>query len=230
MESQKPCRIVIAEDHKMLRDMLRSVFESDPHAGIEVVGEAGDGREAVQCVARHHPALVLTGLSMPVMNGHQAIFEIKKSFPSTKILVLTMHSSPESIMGALKAGADGYVLKRDSLEELLTAIRNVLQGNSHLSPEVSQQVVQGYLQAADRGDTGLPREGLTPRERDIIRFVAEGYKSKEIAEALSISLKTVETHRANTMKKLGLRNVAEMTAYAIQEGLVQRPALRARDD
>jgi len=230
MENQKPRRIVIAEEHKMLRDMLRGVFESDTGAGMKVVGEAGDGREAVQCVARHHPDLVLTGLSMPVMDGQQAILEIKKSFPSTRILVLTMHSSPESIMGALKAGADGYVLKRDSLEELLTATRNVLQGNSHLSPEVSQKVVQGYLQATDNADTGSSLETLTPREREIMRLVAEGYKSKEIAEALSISLKTVETHRANTMKKLGLRNVAEMTVYAIGQGLVQKPTLKGREE
>jgi RNA polymerase sigma factor (sigma-70 family) len=230
VDNPKPSRIVIAEEHKMLRDMLRGVFESDTRAGMKVVGEAGDGREAVQCVARHHPDLVLTGLAMPVMDGQQAILEIKKSFPSTRILVLTMHSSPESIMGALKAGADGYVLKRDSLEELLTATRNVLDGNSHLSPEVSQKVVQGYLQATDRADTGSSLETLTPREREIMRLVAEGYKSKEIAEALSISLKTVETHRTNTMKKLGLRNVAEMTVYAIGQGLVQKPTLKGREE
>jgi DNA-binding NarL/FixJ family response regulator len=219
---------VIAEDHKMLRDMLRSIFGSDPELGIKVVGEAGDGREAVQCVAQHHPDLVLMDLSMPNMNGHQAILEIKKSFPVTKILVLTMYSSEEVIMSALKAGADGYVLKGDSFDELLAAMRNVLGGHSHLSPEVSQQVVQGYLHATDRADTGLTPESLTPREREIVKLVAEGYKSKEIAEALRISLKTVETHRANSMKKLGLRNVAEMTVYAIQQGLVQKPTPRGR--
>jgi len=123
---------MIAEDRKMLRDMLRGVFESDPEAGIKVVAEAGDGREAVQCVERHHPDLVPMDLSMPGMNGHQAVFEIKKSFPSTRILVLTMYASQEVIMGALKAGADGYMLKNDSLGELRVAIRDVLQGSSHL--------------------------------------------------------------------------------------------------
>jgi len=225
----KPCRIVIAEDHKMLREMLRSIFESDPELGIEVVGEAGDGREAVECVAQNHPDLVLMDLAMPKMNGHQAIVEIKKTFPVTKILVLTMYSSEDVIMKALKAGADGYVLKGDSFDELLLAMSDVLDGNSHLSPEVSQKVVQGYLQATRHADTKTPLETLTPREHEIIKLVAEGYKSKEIAKALSISLKTVETHRANTMKKLGLRNVAEMTVYAIEEGLVQKPALRARE-
>jgi len=230
VDNPKSFRMVIAEDHKMLRDMLRGVFESNPGAGIKVVGEAEDGKKAVQCVARHRPDLLLMELSMPVMNGHQAIFEIKKSFPSTKILVLTMHSSHESIMGALKAGADGYVLKKDSLDELLAGIRDVLEGHSHLSPEVSQKVLQGYLQSAGHVEARSSLETLTPREREILKLVAEGYKSKEIAEALSVTLKTVETHRANTMKKLGLRNVAEMTGYAIQEGLVQKPTLRARDD
>jgi DNA-binding NarL/FixJ family response regulator len=221
---------VIAEDHKMFREMLRSTFESDPEMGIKVVGEAGDGREAFQSVAQNHPDMVLMDLSMPVMSGQEAIVEIKKAFPLTKILVLTMHSSEDVIMKALKAGADGYVLKQDPLQELVAAIQHVQEGNSHLSPEVSQQVVQGYLKATDRADTKLTQEPLTPREREIIRLVAEGYKSREIAEALSISLKTVETHRANAMKRLGLRNVAEMTVYAIKEGLVQKPTLRERND
>jgi two-component system response regulator NreC len=225
MDNPKPFRMVIAEDHKMFRDMLRGVFESDPEAGIKVVGESGEGREAVQCVARHQPDLVLMELSTPVVNGHQAIHEIKRSFPSTRVLVLTMHSSQESIVGALKAGADGYVLKKDSVEELLAGVRNVLEGNSHLSPEVFQQVVQGYLQLTEHTDSESPSESLTPREREIVRLVAEGYKSREIAEALRISLKTVETHRANIMKKLGLRNAAEMTGYAIQGGLVQKTVL-----
>jgi DNA-binding NarL/FixJ family response regulator len=229
VESGKPHRVVIAEDHKMLRDMLRMLFNTDPESGLQIVGEAGDGREAVQCVARHQPDLVLMDLSMPGMNGQQAIVEIKKFNPATKILVVTMHSAEDIIMSALKAGADGYVLKGDSFEELLVAMKHVLQGDSHLSPEVSQKVLEGYLQATNLAKSGSSTEALTPRERDIIKLVAEGYKSKEIAEMLCISLKTVETHRANTMKKLGLRNAAEMTLYAIEEGLVQKPTLRIKE-
>jgi DNA-binding NarL/FixJ family response regulator len=229
LESRKPYRLVIAEDHKMLRDTLRMLFNTDPETRMKVVGEAGDGREAVQCVARHHPDLVLMDLSMPGMSGQQAISEIKSSTPSTKILVLTMHSAEEIIMSALKAGADGYVLKEDSFDELLVAMKHVLEGKPHLSPEVSQKVLQGYLKATDPGDAGTSQETLTPRESEIIRLVAEGYKSREIAERLGISLKTVETHRAHTMKKLDLRNAAEMTLYAIQQGLVQKPTPRSRE-
>jgi len=229
VETGKLYRIVIAEDHKMLRDMLRMLFNTDPESGVQVVGEAGDGREAVQCVARHHPDLVLMDLSMPGMNGQQAIAEIKKTTPATKILVVTMHTAEDIIMSALKAGADGYVLKGDSFEELLAAMRHVLEGDSHLSPEVSQKVLEGYLQATDQAMAGSSPETLTPREREIIKLVAEGYRSKEIAQMLCISLKTVETHRANTMKKLGLRNAAEMTVYAIEEGLVEKPMLRIKE-
>jgi DNA-binding NarL/FixJ family response regulator len=226
VEERKISRVVIAEDHKMLRDMLRSLFDSDPGTGITVVGEAENGREAVQCVAQHHPDLVLMDLSMPTMNGHQAILEIKKSAPETKLLVLTMYSSEEVVESVLKAGADGYVLKRDSLAELRAAIKNVLEGNSYLSPEVSTKVLHGYRQAAGHGDAGALPETPTPREREIIKLVAEGLKSKEIAEALGISLKTVETHRSNTLRKLGIRNAAELTAYAIKEGLVKQPILK----
>jgi DNA-binding NarL/FixJ family response regulator len=226
VEDRKTSRVVIAEDHKMLRDMLRTLFDSDPGTGITVVGEAENGSEAVQCVAQHHPDLVLMDLSMPMMNGHQAILEIKKAAPETKILVLTMYSAQEVVESVLKAGADGYVLKRDSLAELRAAITNVLEGNSYLSPEVSKKVLHGYRQAASHADAGSLPEIPTPREREIIKLVAEGLKSKEIAESLGISLKTVETHRSNTMKKLGLRNAAELTAYAVKEGLVKKPILK----
>jgi DNA-binding NarL/FixJ family response regulator len=228
LEKQKPYRVVIAEDHKMLRDMLRFLFDTDPEAGVEVVAEAADGREAIQSVALHRPDLVLMDLSMPGMSGEQAILEIKKSAPSTKILVVTMHSDEDIIMNALKAGADGYVLKGDSLEELLLAMKHVMEGNPHLSPEVSQKVLQGYVEVTNHGEPGSSSQTLTPRERAIIKLVAEGCKSREIATMLSISPKTVETHRANTMRKLGLRNAAEMTVYAIESGLVEKPMLKSR--
>lgn len=225
---KKRYRVVIAEDHKMLRDMLRFLFEADPGTGVEVIAEAADGREAVQSVMLHSPDLVLMDLSMPGFNGEQAILEIKKSAPSTKILVVTMHSDEETIMSVLKAGADGYVLKGDSFDELLVAIKHVMEGNSHLSHEVSQKFLQGYAAVANHAEAVSLLHTLTPRERSIIKLVAEGCKSKEIAAILSISQKTVETHRANTMRKLGLRNAAEMTVYAIENGLVEKPILKAR--
>jgi DNA-binding NarL/FixJ family response regulator len=215
---EKTCRILIAEDHTILRDGLRSLLSADPR--LEVVGEAGDGREAVRLVETCHPHLVLMDLSMPRMNGLGAIKEIKKQHPEIKIIALTVHGTEEYILETLEAGADGYLLKESTHSELMMAIRNVLEGKIYLSPGVSEKVIEGFLEGKKAFKAESAWDTLTQREREILKLIAEGSKNKEIAHYLSISTKTVEKHRANLMKKLDLHNVSELTAFAIEKGLI----------
>ncbi|MCF8120645.1 MAG: response regulator transcription factor [Deltaproteobacteria bacterium] len=218
---KKPYRLVIAEDHTILREGLGALIRSDPE--IELIAEAKDGREAVQCVERLGPDLVLMDLSMPNMHGLEAIKEIKTRFPGIRVLTLTVHKTEEYVYAALKAGADGYVLKDATHAELSVAIKSVLKGNRYLSPSISSKVIDGYLEgtksplAHSAWDDTLSR-----REREILKLIAEGHKSKEIADMLYISPRTVQKHRYNLMQKLNLRNVAAITAYAIDKGLVER--------
>jgi len=217
----KKQRILLAEDHAILRDGLCSLFAGEPD--LEVVGDAADGQQAIQQANALLPDLVLMDLSMPRMNGTEAIGAIKRRHPDIKILALTVHKSEEYVRAALDAGADGYVLKDDSRQELLTAIRSVMAGNSYLSPGVCNKVVSGFLGRS--GPTGSPStawDTLTEREREVIKLVAEGYKNREIAEFLSVSIKTVEKHRSNLMRKLDLHNASALTTYAIENGLVGR--------
>lgn len=211
-------RIVIAEDHTILREGLRAILAADP--GLEIVGEAEDGREAVRQAASKAPDLILMDLSMPRMNGLEAIREIRRQSPGTKILALTVHSSEEYVLAALEAGADGYVLKDATRSELVMAIRRILEGKRYLSPGISDAVIEGYLEGRRQLRPETPWESLTQREREILKLIAEGYKNKEVADYLCISLKTVEKHRANLMKKLDLHNAAALTAYAIEKKLV----------
>jgi DNA-binding NarL/FixJ family response regulator len=194
-------RIIIAEDHTILREGLRALISSDPE--FDVVGEAGDGREAIRYVEKLVPDLILLDLSMPRMNGMEAIKEIKKQCPETKILV-------------------GYVLKDATHTELLMAIKSVLTGKPYLSPGVSERVIEGYLEGRKTLRSESPWDTLTQREREVLKLIAEGYKNKEIADYLYISAKTVEKHRANLMKKLDLHNTSALTAYAMEKGLVTR--------
>ncbi|MBW2303998.1 MAG: response regulator transcription factor [Deltaproteobacteria bacterium] len=215
-----PYRIIIAEDHTILREGLRALLSSKP--SFEIVAEAEDGRDAIRSVVEHRPDLILMDLSMPNMNGLEAIREIKKQNPDTKIIVLTVHKAEEYILAALQAGADGYVLKDATHAELEMAIMNVLQGKRFLSPGISEKVIGGYLE----GKMGMKEKSawdtLTQREREILKLIAEGNKNKEIAEYLCISQKTVEKHRTNLMKKLDLHNVAALTAFAMEKGLISR--------
>jgi DNA-binding NarL/FixJ family response regulator len=213
-------RIVIAEDHTILREGLRALLSSRPE--FEIVGEAEDGRAAVQCIERLKPALALMDLSMPRMNGMDAIREIKKRCPETKILVLTVHKTEEYILATFKAGADGYALKDSTHTELVMAIKSVLAGKPYLSPGISEKVIEGYLEGRQTLKARTAYETLTHREREILKLIAEGYKNKEIADELCISVKTVEKHRANIMEKLGLHNVQALTTFAIEKGLVSR--------
>ena len=211
-------RIIIAEDHTIIREGLRALLASHPE--FEIVGEAADGREAIRCVERLKPDLVLMDLSMPKMNGIAAIREIKKRFPDTKILALTVHKTEEYVLAALEAGSNGYILKDATHEELDMAIRNILSGKPYLCPNISGSVIQGYLEGQKSSRALTLLETLTAREQEVLQLIAEGYKNKEIAEFLFISVKTVDTHRTNIMKKLDLHSASALTAFAIQKGLV----------
>ena len=215
---KKQIRIVIAEDHTILREGLRSLLRTDPV--FDVVGEAADGRDAVRCVENLSPDLILMDLSMPRTNGLNAIQEIKKQNPETKIIALTVHKTEEYILATLRAGANGYVLKDATHSELVMAIKNVLMGKRYLSPGISEKVIEGYLEGRKTLKTKSAWDTLTQREREILKLIAEGYKNKEIADYLYISLKTVEKHRSTLMKKLDLHNTAALTAFAVEKGLV----------
>jgi two-component system response regulator NreC len=217
--SQK-VRIVIAEDHTILREGLRSLLSSNPI--FEIVGEAEDGREAIRCVEKFKPDLILTDLSMPRMNGMEAIKEIKKESPATKVLVLTVHRAEEYILAAFRAGADGYLLKDSTHSELVMAVKKVLSGKPYISPEISDKVIEGYLEGKKTLKSRTSWETLTRREREILKLIAEGYKNKQIAEDLCISVKTVEKHRANLMEKLDLHNIQALTTFALERGIVSR--------
>ncbi len=220
MSASEKRGVLIVEDHTLIREGLRSLLAS--HPDLEVVGEAGDGREAIQRSEKLAPALILMDLSMPRMGGVEAIREIKKTRPDTKILALTVNNSEEYVAAALKAGADGYMLKDSTHAELIQAIRSILAGKRVLSPGVSEKVIEGYLAGKNAEALQTPWDSLTPREREVLKLIGEGNKSKEIAEYLCISLHTVEKHRSNLMEKLNLHSVSALTSYALEKGLVVR--------
>jgi len=211
-------RIVIAEDHTIIREGLRVLLTSDPE--FEIVGEAEDGIEAIKCAMRLKPDLVIMDLSMPRMNGVGAIKEIKRIAPETKIVVLTVHKNEEYILASFQAGTNGYVLKYASHEELVLAIRTVLNGEPYLTPAVSAVVLEGYLNGQKGSDSQPFCRGLTARETEVLKLIAEGYKNKQIADFLGISVKTVERHRSNLMKKLDLHSGPALTTFALQKGLI----------
>jgi len=213
-------RIVLAEDYTILREGLRALLSSNPH--FEVVGEAEDGKGAIRCVERCKPDLVLMDLSMPRISGLDAIREIKRLCPETKILALTVHRAEEYVLAALDAGAHGYVLKDASHAELVIAIKSVLSGKPYITPGISEKVIKGYLEWRKTHTPRSAWDTLTQRERQVLKLIAEGYKNKEIAAYLYISIKTVEKHRANLMKKLGLHTASALTAFAMERGLVAK--------
>ena len=213
-------RIVIAEDHTILREGLCALLSSD--SNFEIAGEAADGLEAVACAEKLIPDLLLMDLSMPKISGIEAIKEIKKRYPTIRVIALTVHKNEEYIIAALQAGAEGYVLKNATHDELVMAIKNVMKGKPYFSPGVSAKVTDGYLAGKE---SIIAWEILSRREREVLKLIAEGYKNKEIAEGLSISIKTVEKHRDSLMKKLDLHNTAALTVYAMDKGLVDVSAL-----
>ncbi len=209
--------VVIAEDHTILREGLSTLLEAND---LDVVAEAEDGLMAIRKVEQHQPDLLLLDLSMPKMNGIAAIKDVKSRFPDTRILVLTVHKSEEYILETFRSGADGYCLKYANYDELQTAIQNVLTGKTYLSPDISEKVLEGYLEGRKELKNQSSWESLTQREKEILKLIGEGYTNNEIADYLCISVKTVDKHRANLMKKLDIHNAAKLTALAIEKGLV----------
>jgi len=211
-------RILIVEDHALLRAGLRALLSRD--TDIEIVGEADNGKDAMFAIAQYVPHLVLMDLTMPGTNGVEAIAEIKRRHPEVRVLVLTIHKTNEYILESLRAGADGYILKDATQDELRVAIRSVLKGKTYLSPDISEKVISGYLGGGPLGNAASPWDQLTHRERQVLKLVAEGHPNRYIAEYLCLSVKTVEKHRSNLMKKLGLHNASMLTAFAIEKGLI----------
>ena len=211
-------RVLIVEDHTLLRAGLRALLLQDPN--IEIVGEADNGRDAVQAVGLLAPHLVLMDLSMPGMNGIEAILDIKRRYPGTRVLVLTIHKTDEYIHESLRAGANGYVLKDATHDELSIAVRSVLNGKTYLSPDIASKVINGYLGTGKAAVGVSPWDALTHREREVLKLVAEGHPNKYIADYYCLSVKTIEKHRSNLMKKLDLHNASMLTAYAIEKGLL----------
>ncbi|KPK25268.1 MAG: histidine kinase [Nitrospira bacterium SG8_3] len=216
----KPHRIVIAEDHRILREGLRSLLSSNPD--LEVVGEAENGREAIGRAEELKPSLILMDLSMPKMDGLDAIAEIKNRCPDTKVLVLTVHKAEEYVYASLKAGADGYLLKDATQSELMLAVENVLGNKPYISPGISRRLVAAYLEGRKPLESDSSLGLLTQRERQILKLIGEGHRNKDIADYLCISPKTVEKHRANLMKKLDLHTAGALTAFAMDKGLTSR--------
>ena len=212
-------RVVIAEDQTILRDGLQAILDNYPE--FEITGEAVDGLEAIRLCAKLTPDLLLLDFSMPRMNGVEAIADIKKQSPQTRILMLTMHDSGEYLATAFKAGADGYALKNGKREELLRAIRTVLQGNKYVPEAMAEEYEARSNPAGGLSGERWPAPVLTKREKVVLKLVAEGYSNKKIASLLYISPKTVDNHRTNIMEKLDLHTPQALTFYAIHLGLVE---------
>jgi DNA-binding NarL/FixJ family response regulator len=208
----EPVRILIADDHGIVRSGLKLLLDRQPD--MQVVAEAEDGVEALEKVVAERPDLVILDVSMPRMTGIQATHEIKRQAPDTQVLILSMHDDERYLFEALRAGAAGYVLKRAADEDLLDAVRAAVRGEPHLTPAAQQALIRDFLGRGEQPE-------LTPREQEVVKLIAEAHTNKEIAEILHLSEKTVESHRANVLHKLGMRDRVELVRYAIRHGLVE---------
>lgn len=211
-------RLLLADDHAVIRAGLRLVLERQ--ADFEVLGEAADGRQAVTMAADLHPDVAVLDLAMPNLNGIEATRQITTNLPGVQIVVLSMHSDEEYVLRALKAGARAYVLKEAGEADLISAVRAVHSGKSFFSPAVSRVLVEDYVRQLQDRDLEDSYDLLTPREREILQLVAEGKSNKDIANALNLSVYTVETHRGNMMEKLNLHSVPELILYAVRKGVI----------
>jgi DNA-binding NarL/FixJ family response regulator len=210
-------KILIADDHEMVRQGLRRVIsEADRW---DIVGEAVDGRQAVELAQKTRPDVVVIDYSMPNLNGLEATRQIRAALPSTEVLILTMHDSESLVREVLSAGAKGYLLKSDAGRVLLQGIETLLQHRPYFSPTISELLLNAYL-AESNAEAREPSTVLTAREREVVQLLAEGRSTKETADLLSLSIKTVETHRANVMRKLGLQSFAELVRYAIRNNII----------
>jgi two-component system, NarL family, response regulator NreC len=212
-KAERSVRVLLADDHQIVRQGLKAILDRE---GFKIVGEASDGGEAVSRALELQPDLVVMDIGMPVMTGIEAAAEIRKSVPSAKLILLTVHTENRYILEALRSGVRGYVLKSRASGELVEAIREILNGRMYLSPGISQTVVEAYLQRNLGGS-----ESLTRRELQVLQLVAEGKTTKEVATSLGVSIKTADSHRSNIMHKLNMHSVADLVRYAIRRGLVQ---------
>ncbi|MFO7602343.1 MAG: response regulator transcription factor [Gammaproteobacteria bacterium] len=217
----KKIRILLADDHHLVRAGIRSLLEG--FADMEVVGETGDGREAIALASRCQPDIVLLDISMGAMSGLEAAASIVQDCPQTRVIMLSMHANEEYVRQALQAGASGYLLKDAATNELEIALRAVLRGETYLSPAVSSQLVNLYLSGQTEGASLAP-DPLTPRQTEILRLIAEGKTTKQAAALLNLSIKTIETHRAQIMERLDIRDIPGLVRYAVRHGLVDLDA------
>ena len=208
-----PVRVVLADDHVIVRQGLKLILTG---AGFEVVGEASDGHEAVRLARETQPDIAVLDVVMPLMNGMEAAREIQQACPRTKAILLTSRHEEQLILEALQAGIRGCVLKTYQAQDLIRAIRDVSAGGVYLSPTLSRCVVDAY-----RSRTSLPPDPLSPRERQVLQLIAEGKRTREVADLLGVSVKTAESHRTNIMRKLGISQTAGLVRYALQQGISQ---------
>ena len=220
----KQIRVVLVDDHTLVRAGMRALLDQMP--GIDVVAEAIDGREAIQLLGTTQPDIVVMDIAMRGLNGLEATAQMKKDAPQVRVIILSMHANEEYVIQAIHAGAMGYLLKDAATAELEVAIRAVARGETYLSPVVSKHVISNYLQRVSGDDSeGLRHEtsfgdSLTSRQREILQLIAEGHTTREIAETLHLSAKTIETHRAQLMDRLDIHDVAGLVRYAIRTGLI----------
>ena len=211
-------RILIADDHEVARRGIRSLLED--HDGWEVCGEAKDGREAVDFATQLQPDILLLDIGMPNLNGLDAARQILAASPDARILILTIHDAEQVVREVLAAGARGFVLKSDAGRDLISAVEALQNRRTFFTPKVAQMMLDGYLRPHEESDSSA-QTVLTPREREVLQLVAEGKSTKEVASILKLSVKTAETHRTNLMRKLNLHSVADLTLYAVRNGIVQ---------
>jgi two-component system response regulator NreC len=208
-----PTRIVLADDHVLVRQGLKSLLERE---NFQVMGEASDGQEAVKLIETHHPDIAIMDISMPILNGIDAARGLSRSAPKTKVILLTQHEEEQYIHEALEAGVKGYVLKNQVANDLIQAIRQVGRGEFYLSPGISRAVMEAFRNKSER-----PADPLTARERQVLQLIAEGKSTKDTASVLGISVKTAESHRMRLMQKLDIHETASLVRYAVRRGLIQ---------
>jgi len=211
--------VVVADDHAIVREGVRMILAREQD--IEVVGEAGDGQQALDLVASLRPQVVIMDISMPGMGGIEATQRLKAKHPEVQVLALTMHEDETYVFQLLRAGAAGYVLKRAAAQDLVQGVRAAAKGEAFLYPSVARKVVEDYLKRVETGEERERYDGLTTREKEILTLIAQGLSNQQIAEKLYISIKTVQTHRAHILEKLGLHDRTELVRYAIRKGLIQ---------
>jgi DNA-binding NarL/FixJ family response regulator len=211
-------RVLLADDHTLVRAGIRALLQSLPD--VEIVAEASDGREALERVLATQPDVALLDISMPSLNGLELAARLAVESPRTRLVILSMHGDPGHVAQALRAGVSGYLLKDAAVDELPVLLRAVSRGETYLSPAISRSVVEGFLQRSGASPAATADDGLTSRQREILQLVSEGKSSKEVAQLLDISLKTVESHRSQIMDRLNIHDLAGLVRYAVRTGLV----------